>query len=378
MNTGLLSLLFRQQPWQFNGLYVLGDILYVFELVLFVVFMICLLLRYSLYPQRTLNTLAANVDDLGMLGTMPIAWNTFAALTAIIASNAPWGGYSFSLLAYALWWIGTAWMTTTAIAVFVTLTQSWEHSIRKNGQIPATVFLPIVGLATDAVAGASICAYGYNISARLAVPVIIVCYFILGIATWVSVFLYAGFTWRLMTHGWPAPMRRPALFLLIGPFGQCASAFLLLSYAVQTKMDFANYNRGTLLTAMSASGVSAASEVLGLLCLGGDFFWYFISIAGLLEAAYRRTLGYSLFWWSTIFPIGTTNISFIALATSTQGDAFKALSAIWTIFLAIDYILNWGFTIWHSITGDLLVKGEEFEIVKEPLEGDDVENVKRD
>lgn len=71
-----------------------------------------------------------------------------------------------------------------------------------------------------------------------------------------------------------------------------------------TKMDFAGYNEGTLLTASAAAGVNAASAVFALLILGHDVFWLICSLFAILEAAFKRELSYSLTWWSTIFPVG--------------------------------------------------------------------------
>ena len=71
-----------------------------------------------------------------------------------------------------------------------------------------------------------------------------------------------------------------------------------------TKMDFAGYHRGTFLQESAASIVATASVLFALLLLGHDIFWLCCALAGVLEAAFKRELSYSLRWWATIFPVG--------------------------------------------------------------------------
>ena len=77
----------------------------------------------------------------------------------------------------------------------------------------------------------------------------------------------------------------------------------LLGTAVQGKMDFAKYDRGTFLVSSAASSVDAASQVFGLLLLGHDIFCLICALAGIIDGAYKRQLSYSLSWWATIFPV---------------------------------------------------------------------------
>ena len=90
----------------------------------------------------------------------------------------------------------------------------------------------------------------------------------------------------------------------VGPFGQTAAALQSLATAALTKMDFAEYQRGTFLKASAASGVSSASIVFALLLLGHDIFWFICCLFGVLEGVLRRQLSYNLSWWATIFPVG--------------------------------------------------------------------------
>lgn len=120
MNTGILAILMHNLPYQFNGLGVLSTIMYIFQLVLFISFSSVFILRLILYPRSVRRMTTSNMDEAAMWSTAPIAFLTMSALTAIIVSDAGWGGHGFSLVAYVMWWIGTVWMFTTSKSTFTT------------------------------------------------------------------------------------------------------------------------------------------------------------------------------------------------------------------------------------------------------------------
>lgn len=99
-----------------------------------------------------------------------------------------------------------------ALGVMITLFRT--RMVHDRSLTPG-LFLPIVGLSTDAVVGASICVYASEISPRLAVPVIIVAYMLSGFALWFSIMLYTLYLHRLMAVGFPEPGKTPQLFLLV-------------------------------------------------------------------------------------------------------------------------------------------------------------------
>lgn len=353
MNTGILGILMHQLPYQFNGLPVLSTIMYLVELVLFFIICCMTILRWTMYPKAAQQKTAASIDEIAFLGAAPITFLTLASLTGLIVSNAYWGGYAWSLVAYTMWWFGVMWMLTTCIGVCITL---FRNNLIDDRSMTPSPFLPAVGVATAALVGGQIVNYAHDVSPRLAVPVVIVAYFLGGLAIWLSIILYGVFFHRLMASGWPEPAKRPALMMLVGPFGQTSAALQSLATAAFTKMDFAGYQKGTFLQASAASGVSSASIVFALLLLGHDIFWIICCLFGVLEGAYMRQLSYNLTWWGTIFPVATMATAFLELSISMDSPAFRVLTAAFLLILLVNYFVNWGFTLYYIFTSDLLFK----------------------
>ena len=130
MNTGALGILMHNLPYQFRGLPVLATIMYVFELVQFVIIAIVTILRWTLYPKGAMKNTAGSLDQISFFGCPPIAFMTLVGQTALIVSNAYWGGHAWSLVAYVMWWFGVAWMVATGTTPF--------HFMQERGSLTVT------------------------------------------------------------------------------------------------------------------------------------------------------------------------------------------------------------------------------------------------
>lgn len=207
-------------------------------------------------------------------------------------------------------------------------------------------------MCTNALVGGLISSYSAGISDRLAVPVIIVSYILLGVGLFVALLVFAACTIRFIDSGLPPPIQYPTLFLLVGPVGQAAGAALSLGTA--SRMHFGGYGKGTLLQQMGGSTFSSIGVWVALLLLGLAVFFTLFALSAMIEGAINRQHTYSMFWWGTIFPVATVNTAWILLSTSLDSPAFRALSSIFLLALLIVYFANWGFTIYHLATGKVL------------------------
>lgn len=209
-----------------------------------------------------------------------------------------------------------------------------------------------VGTTTNALVGGIVSSQSAEISDRLAVPVIIVSYMLLGIGLLAAILVFAAFTIRLIDAGMPPPEQYPTLFLLVGPLGQAASAALFLGSAAS--MHFAGYGKGTLLTSMGGSVFSIIGVWVALLLLGLAVFFMLFALTAIFDGAFKRQLKYSMLWWGTIFPVATVNTAWISLSMVMDSPTFRALSSIFLLTLLIVYFGNWFFTIYHLATGKVL------------------------
>jgi tellurite resistance protein TehA-like permease len=239
------------------------------------------------------------IEEISYQGAPAIAYLTLVAQVALTCSAA-WG-FRLTILAYVLWWIGLVWTVTLCSASVIVLV---KRSITDDRSLSPAVFLPLIAVMTLGTTGGIVTRYSVGMSARLAIPIIVTSYMAIGYAFFLSLLYYAIYTHRLLAVGPPLKAKLPSLCITIGPLGQFATAIQLLSTAANSRGLFGSYNRGTWLTAGSASSVSAASELIALLVIGFGFLWITIAWYMIFEAAVQRKMPYSLAWWSMIFPMG--------------------------------------------------------------------------
>ncbi|KAF2656580.1 hypothetical protein K491DRAFT_691817 [Lophiostoma macrostomum CBS 122681] len=273
--------------------------MFVWNLVLFCTFTLLSILRLLKYPRHVARESINTPEELSYLGAPIIAYLTLVAQVSLTCSSA-WG-HSMTIFAYVLWWIGLVWSMLLCSASVIVLS---KRQISSDRSIPPATFLPLIAVMTQATTGGILVNYSYHISARLAVPVIVVSFLCLGYALFLSMLYYAIFLHHLIAVGPPTPAKLPTLMITVGPLGQAATAIQLLGTAAYTKNEFGEYAQGTFLSGSAASSVSAIATMLALLIVGFAVLWVMVSWYILGEALVKRQLPFTLYWWSIIFPMG--------------------------------------------------------------------------
>jgi tellurite resistance protein TehA-like permease len=299
MDTGILSIILNLLPWHFSAQGILSTILFVFNLVLFVVFTLLSITRLFLHSRYVHRTTLSNEEELSFLGAPAIAYLTLVAQVSLTCSTA-WG-YNWSVLAYVLWWIGLVW--TVSLCGFHVIVLA-KRQITVDRKLSPVILLPLISVMTLGTTGGIVTNYSVGLSASMAVPIIVVGYMCIGYALFLAILHYAFLMHKLVAVGLPPPAKIPSLVITVGPVGQFATAIQVLSTAANTRGMFASYNQGTWLEAQAASSVSAAATLLALLALGFGFLWICVSWYIVVEAMVKRELPFSLAWWSLIFPMG--------------------------------------------------------------------------
>lgn len=243
-------------------------------------------------------------------------------------------------------------MVVYLLFTFVTVIRRHRALDRR---LPASILIPAVGVSTAATTGGLIAGYSFDISARLAVPIIIVSFMMVGIGIIMSIFLYTYLLHAMFVDGWPAPEQIVSVWLFVGPMGQSAAAIQLLSSAASTYGRFGGYNKGTFLTAQAAAALDVASILLALWMSGMGIIWVSMAIAAMAESAWKKELKWNLSWNSIIFPTGTLTTSFLLMSKEMDSPAFRVVTTALVIFLVLVFLLNVGFSIVRIWQGKLLI-----------------------
>lgn len=303
MDTGILSILLKLTPYRFTGLNILATVMFIWNLLLFLSFVVLGLLRLATFTTHVRHKMASTLDELCYNGAPAIAYFTLVAQVSLTCSQA-WG-HGFTILAYVLWWIGVAMAVCVCSGTMVMLS---KRRITSDREISPVVFLPLISVMTAGTTGGIVVNYSSGISARLAVPVIVVSFLCLGYAFFLAQMIYSIYLHRLFTEG---PAKGPmlaSLVVTVGPLGQFATGLQLLGTAASGRDMFAGYAKGTFLTASAASSVAATCTLLALLVVGFAFLWITVVWYIFIEGLVKGETSFGMPWWSLIFPMGKSAI----------------------------------------------------------------------
>ncbi|EXJ61876.1 hypothetical protein A1O7_02306 [Cladophialophora yegresii CBS 114405] len=352
MNAGILGTLLHQLPYQFDGLLVLSTIFFMLDLVMYVAFSAICILHFALFRRRAYDELVNSVADLCLFPCWSIAFMTLVSFVALTVTNASWAGYGFTILTCVMWWIAAAWVFAMLVFAFVILIQ--RHTILDR-DLPTLIIIPAVGVATLAAIGGVVACFAHDISAGLAVPIILMSICAVGVGIILGMMLYTYLFHQLLAKGWPAPPQTATLFILVGPVGQSAAALQLLGRAADTSGHFAAYGKGFLLTGAAAYSLHVACLLLALLMTGLGAVWLAFAFCAMIDRAYHRQLIWAPTWNAVIFPTATLATSTLLLGLELDSPFFRIVTAILVVFLVLVFFVNVAFTLRGIFKGQLLI-----------------------
>ena len=102
MGTGVVTVLLFRLPYNGKWLYELSIIVFVFDLVLFILFCLISALRYLLYPEIWSAMLNHPTESL-FLGACPMGLGILVQMIVNVCVPA-WGSWAVTLV-WTLWWI---------------------------------------------------------------------------------------------------------------------------------------------------------------------------------------------------------------------------------------------------------------------------------
>jgi tellurite resistance protein TehA-like permease len=360
MNLGILSTLMHTLPYQFSGLRTIAAVLYVADLVVFILCCTFMSLRFIVHGKTAWNEITNDVNELCFMACFPISFMTLTGGTALIVSTSNWGGYAFTVVSYVMWWIVVVWCMVFGVGIYVILTLK---NLTESRNLTLAIILPAVATSTAAVEGGIVSVYGNGITARMAVPAIIVGFMLVGVGFLLGMTILALFLNRILANSWFDGIKRPTLMMLLGPTCQSTAALLILSMAAS--MHFPEYNKGTFLHETTATALHGACVLLALMILGLGIFWGLWGVYGIMDAVVRGDAKWTPAWYSSLFPTGTLNTALTLFAEEFDSPAFRVLSAGLLILLTMNAIVNAAYTIRAIAKRQILIVREDTRKKKE-------------
>lgn len=232
MSTGALSIMLHQIPFHAHWLDIVSDIVFVLNIVLFLIFTFISTLRYTMYPRLFLAVLRHPHQSL-FLATFPVS--LAALINMIVLVCVPAWGQGFAIFAWVLWWIDSVLAVITCFHLTwvmyvlffhksyfqsrILADKNYRLSNRRHDleEMTALYLIPIVAIVIAATSGALVAGALKNNQHQL--WTLAISYIFWGIGTPLSWIILTIYFLRMAIH---RPLQREvivSLLLPIGPLG---------------------------------------------------------------------------------------------------------------------------------------------------------------
>jgi C4-dicarboxylate transporter/malic acid transport protein len=320
MGTGILSLTLPKLP--LPGAVVVGEGLWIFNMVLFVLFTLVSVARLWLYPADSRATLHHPVQSM-FLGAIPMGLATI--INGFITFGVPHWGPGAAILARDLWAFDALLSAFVGLFVPYLMFTRQDHALEK---MTAVWLLPVVA---SEVAAASAGLIAPHLNVATAELLVYSGYVLFALSVPVALMIITILVLRLAQHKLPEADLGVSMFLPLGPLATGALALLQLGEAAPR--------------VLGAQGLGELAPVaVGLGLLGGVILWGFgawwLALATLTTIRFlKRGLPFNLGWWGLTFPLGVFTAATFGLASLTHMAFFASLGNGLVMALALLWLL---------------------------------------
>ncbi|KAF2031522.1 hypothetical protein EK21DRAFT_88016 [Setomelanomma holmii] len=345
MSTGALAVVLGNQPNEFRGLQTIGTIVYIIDIVLFLLFTGLMTTRFILVPRKLTASLHHPVEGL-FHGTF---WVSLALILngAYVYGNSHTGPWLTKALEICFW-LYCAASFSVSIAQYSMFFRLERLTV--TDAVPAWIF-PIYPLLVVGTLGGTILP-GQPESASW--KIFIGSILFQGLAWLISFLMYGIYMQRLMTSSLPSANVRPGMYVSVGPAGYTAAG--LFSLATQAPhLIPPNYFTDTVVP--DGEIVRLIGIMSGLFIVLFAYWFFFITTVAILAGI--RRMSFSLNWWAFIFPNAGLTLATIQAGSVLKSEAMNGVASALTIILVIMWLITAAFCIRALYLGDVMWPGKD-------------------
>ncbi|KAI9661223.1 MAG: hypothetical protein M1821_009550 [Bathelium mastoideum] len=342
MSTGGIALLLSVQPHTFRGLDAIGKIVFIFDLVLFVLLVSAITTRFIRTPRRIRDSFQHPTEGL-FFPTFFLSVSTI--LGGMQRYGVPSTGVWLTVTLRVLFWIYVA--TTFVSSVF----QYWVLFTGKQLTVQSMTpswLLPIFPVMLCGTVASLISPTQPEVQ-RTAILVAGLTF--QGLGFWVAILVYGVYISRLMESGLPGPNLRPGMFIAVGPPSFTALALIGMSKSIPAEYGY------------FATHPDVVSMLQQLALAFGVFIWslsfWFFSVTLVSVVLTIPHMTFHLTWWAFVFPNVGFTIAIIQIGEGLESNAITWVGSILTIILVAVYLFVLGAHIKAVLAKDIMWPGKD-------------------
>lgn len=336
MGTGILAIALAQFP-AVPALFLLGQSLWLFNLVLFTLFTLLYGARWVLHFEGARRIFDHSTMSM-FLGCIPMGLATI--VNGFIIFGIPLFGETAVTIAQALWWVDAVIAVACGIGVPFLMFTRHDHAI---DQMTAIWLLPVVACEVTAASGGLMLPHLTDSATQL--TILFSSYALWACSVPMAMSIIVILVLRMAVHKLPPASMAASSWLALGPIGTGALAMLL--FAQNGPAILAANGLGAY-----ADALGGASLLVGILLWGYGFWW--LAMAGLITARYfRNPVPFNLGWWAYVFPLGVYAVTTMRLAGMFPIGILGAFGIGLTVATAAVFLIVAGRTAIGAWSGNL-------------------------
>ncbi|KAL9078877.1 MAG: hypothetical protein Q9157_002213 [Trypethelium eluteriae] len=342
MSTGGIALLLSEQPHTFKGLETIGKIVFIFDLVLFVLVTSAIVVRFVRTPSRLRASLSHPTEGL-FFPTFFLSISTI--LGGMQRYGVPSTGVWLTIALRVLFWIYVVVTFLSSVFQYWVLFTGRQLTVQSMTPSWLLPIFPVMLCGTVA----SLISPTQPDDQRTAILVAGVTF--QGLGFWVAILVYAIYISRLMESGLPGPNLRPGMFISVGPPSFTALALIGMSKSVPAQYGY----------------FGAHPEVVPMLqqlaLAFGIFIWslsfWFFSVTLMSVVLTIPHMTFHLAWWAFVFPNVGFTIAIIQIGEGLQSNSITWVGSILTLVLIVVYLFVLAAHIRAVITKEIMWPGKD-------------------
>jgi len=339
MGTGVLALALAQLPFNFPGLQLFAEGLWLFNIGLFVLFSAMYAARWALFYDEARRIFGHSTVSM-FFGTIPMGLATI--INGFLVFGVPRWGEGVVSLAQSLWWLDVAMSLACGILIPYLMFTRQDHSI---DQMTAVWLLPVVAAEVAAASGGLLAPHLADAHSQMVM--LVTSYLLWGYSVPVAFSILTILLLRMALHKLPHENMAASSWLALGPIGTGALGMLLLGA-----------DAPAIFAANGLPGIGDIAAGLGLVAgitLWGFGLWWML-MAVLITLRYLRAgIPFNLGWWGFTFPLGVYSLATLKLASTLSLMFFSLIGTLLVVGLALMWLIVSTRTVQGAWRGELFV-----------------------
>ncbi|KAF2706221.1 hypothetical protein K504DRAFT_459529 [Pleomassaria siparia CBS 279.74] len=346
MSTGAVAVVVGQTPNRFPGLQTIGEIFFVLDVVLFVLFTGLMMTRFVLVPAKLSASLHHPVEGL-FFGSFWVSISLIicCAQTYGVPNSGPWLVKALEIC----FWVYCAVVFVVAVGQYFILFHLERLNVAEA--MPAWIFPIYPLLVVGPMAGAMIPSQPLDAAWNMWIGAVM----FQGLGWTVAVMMYAIYIQRLMGSRLPDPPVRPGMYVSVGPAGYTAAG--LISLATRAPNVFAGSKLTTDNTALNGNIIREIGILAGLFLILFAYWFFFLSSVAV--ASGFRKMTFTLNWWAFVFPNAGLTLATIQAGIVLKSPGINGVASALTVMLVMLWLVIAPIHVRAVWQGEILWPGKD-------------------